>query len=1325
MTLISIRERGVYHTGPVIEIDGQQHPIPNAIRAPFGEQEEAQLEWYFEQHLRFPFTNQVKAATAAASIATYGQALFKQVLGDNADAYADYRAATRAGLATLTFEIAGSPTFQSLHWEALWDPKLPQPFALQSTFIRRNLQPQVMRARVRESPTINVLVVTARPGLGRDVGYRTISRPLVAALRQAGTPVQVDMLRPGSYAALAAHLAAVQDSQGAGYYHVIHFDVHGALLPFADFDALEQKLTTSRYTFQPQRYGRARLAPYAGVKAFLFLESGAPEVADPVEATELANLLLTHQIPIAILNACQSAKYKLSDPSPDNPVTLNSELVTAETSLGSQLMSAGMQMVLAMGYSVTVSAAEIMMGRLYQQLFQSGDLAAAIRSARLELHNRKERRAYFNQTIALEDWLLPVVYQNQPQRLTTRPFTAAEQAAYDERRITRYPEPHITYGFVGRDLDILHIEQRLLRAADGRDQNLLLVRGMGGAGKSTLLRYLGYWWQTTGFIQQVFYFGYDKQAYTLHQILDALGRRLWGEQTYIQELHPKSLAIQQDRIATRLRATRHLLILDNLESITGSNLAILHTLAPADQRALHGFLRDLAGGKTLVLLGSRGPEAWLAPGAFDANVYELPGLDAEAATTLADRILARHNATGYRDDPAMQQDLQRLITLLDGHPLALEVVLGNLAKQTPAEVLAALQSGDVGVDSAVSTEDKTKSILACINYSHSNLSPDAQQLLLCLAPFTGVINREWLPQYTEQLKAQPALAHLPFHCWNEVLAEAINWGLLTPDGELSNYLRVQPIFPYFLRTRLQTEKALHEQVNIAYRRHYIEIGQALARWIQSGDAQEKQVGQKLTTIEHENLMTAMQLLLANFEDFFNPFNALFMLLYSQQAAQQAIVLSDVVLTSAENYPMDKVANDISEHFFIVYGNKAALQLMLKQYDAARSTYEDTLKLIDRLTALSKEKRGKHQATAHYQLGMVAGEQRQWAQAEAYYQQALAIYIEFNDRHRQADTYHGLGQVERELRQWAQAEQHHQHALAIFIEFDDRYNQAKTLHTLGSVALGQRNYEQAQEYYQQALTLYIEFSDKFWQAGAYHQLGVVAGKQRQWAQAEQHFQQALATYIEFNDRYLQANAYLGLGQVAYAQQQWAQAEAYYQQALALYIEFNDRYRQADAYHNLGVVAQEQRQWAQAEAYYQQALALYIEFDERYDQANTYNQLGNAAYVQLHYEQAKAYYQQALSIYVELTDRFGQAAAYRNLGLIGEQKQQWTQAGEYFLHALQVYVHYSDQHNLHILLTDFARLHRASGVTALITAVAEVLGVATDDAAVLLAANLTER
>jgi len=39
---------------------------------------------------------------------------------------------------------------------------------------------------------------------------------------------------------------------------------------------------------------------------------------------------------------------------------------------------------------------------------------------------------------------------------------------------------------------------------------------------------------------------------------------------------------------------------------------------------------------------------------------------------------------------------------------------------------------------------------------------------------------------------------------------------------------------------------------------------------------------------------------------------------------------------------------------------------------------------------------------------VAQEQRQWAQAEEYYRQALAIYVEFNDRYEQAGTYHQLG-----------------------------------------------------------------------------------------------------------------------------------------------------------------------------------------------------------------------------------------------------------------------------------------------------------------------------
>ena len=40
-------------------------------------------------------------------------------------------------------------------------------------------------------------------------------------------------------------------------------------------------------------------------------------------------------------------------------------------------------------------------------------------------------------------------------------------------------------------------------------------------------------------------------------------------------------------------------------------------------------------------------------------------------------------------------------------------------------------------------------------------------------------------------------------------------------------------------------------------------------------------------------------------------------------------------------------------------------------------------------------------------------------------------IEFNDRYSQASTYHQLGRVAQEQRQWEQAEQYYQQALAIY------------------------------------------------------------------------------------------------------------------------------------------------------------------------------------------------------------------------------------------------------------------------------------------------------
>jgi CHAT domain len=309
------------------------------------------------------------------------------------------------------------------------------------------------------------------------------------------------------------------------------------------------------------------------------------------------------------LNACQSGQ----------------QVGDTETSLASRFVQAGMQTVLAMGDSVTVSAAALMMPTLYRSLLQHRNLLAAFGEARTAWHYEKTRRAYFHQEIRLEDWLLPIVSQPQgdvPTTLPLREMSVAEQAAWLAGGVERYQAPEPPYGFVGRDVDILPIDTRVLSASEGKRRNLLLVQGMGGAGKTTLVHHLGRWWQTTGLVDEVISFGDDEQAHTRDQIVDPIARQLYNQAVppgmavspacaQFQALQP---AVRQTMLATRLHAERHRLILDHLESVTGTSLAVPYTLAADAQGLVRGLLADLLAGQTRVLLDSRGREAWRTEG---------------------------------------------------------------------------------------------------------------------------------------------------------------------------------------------------------------------------------------------------------------------------------------------------------------------------------------------------------------------------------------------------------------------------------------------------------------------------------------------------------------------------------------------------------------------------------------------------------------------------------------------------------------------------------------------------------------------------------------
>jgi hypothetical protein len=385
MSTITIREREKTENGFKAFLSfegGTEYAIE--VSNPFTAQEEARLEWYFERWLVFPHLEPVKAQAAKESVRSYGERLFEQVFKSDVDAYSDYKG-IQAQIKQI--EIAGnSPEFQALHWEALQDPQQPRPLAVDCVMVRKRGKNPAGKAVVERSPVIKLLVVTARPGEENDVNHRTISRPLMAAIQKSKLRVQVDLLRPGTFEALTKHL----EEKGEGYYHIVHLDMHGAVMSYAEVEELLKKEEKSNPVnpLSFREFGN-ELKEFAGYKALLSFESGISGRTDLREASELAGLLTGKNIPVCILNACQSAKQVQGD--------------ERETSLGAALMAAGMQAVLAMSYSITVSAAEILMATLYQQLFAQKSLDEAMRRGRKELYHRQERKAYFNQKIRLED----------------------------------------------------------------------------------------------------------------------------------------------------------------------------------------------------------------------------------------------------------------------------------------------------------------------------------------------------------------------------------------------------------------------------------------------------------------------------------------------------------------------------------------------------------------------------------------------------------------------------------------------------------------------------------------------------------------------------------------------------------------------------------------------------------------------------------------------------------------------------------------------------------------------------------------------------------
>jgi hypothetical protein len=185
--------------------------------------------------------------------------------------------------------VSSSAEFQSLPWELLRDAQDPQPLALTGIGISRGLALGARTAQVAGYGPLRILMVIARPGGSRDVGYQVIARPLLDRLAPISDRVRLEVVRPPTFEAFRQRLASAR-SRGEPY-HVVHFDGHGT------FPAL------------PRARGRVR-SRFVAPQGYFFFEDDLGAAAK-VATSALAQVVSQEQVPwwssTPVVPACRAA----------------------------------------------------------------------------------------------------------------------------------------------------------------------------------------------------------------------------------------------------------------------------------------------------------------------------------------------------------------------------------------------------------------------------------------------------------------------------------------------------------------------------------------------------------------------------------------------------------------------------------------------------------------------------------------------------------------------------------------------------------------------------------------------------------------------------------------------------------------------------------------------------------------------------------------------------------------------------------------------------------------------------------------------------------
>ncbi|MDJ1135453.1 tetratricopeptide repeat protein [Streptomyces iconiensis] len=1182
--------------------------FPSAVGAltplewPLKDAELEELRWYLEKYLQAPFgVYGERGPRTAARLPEWGAQIFDAAFSTGSAREAWVRARARAeapGGGPVEIVVRSiSADLLGLPWELMAEPGRPAPLVLDGAAITRSLPAADLRQVFGVAGSrLRVLMVISRPQGTADVSYRMIARPLLQRLEAVRGQVELVVLRPPTLEHLEQVLRAAQEAGEP--FQIVHFDGHGVF---------------GRLSDRSGSIGWGQTASHRdGQQGMLAFEDPAGGT-DWVAADRVARVLAVAQVPVVVLNACQSA-------------TVGSRI---EAAVATRLLQGGTAAVVAMAYSVyTVAAAEFMTA-FYERLFAGDRLAEAVTAGRYRLA-RADRRPSPKGQLPLADWMIPVLYargdvqfpglhtargDREPvgdllDRMRRRADGAARPrdvaAASDDGLPARVGE------FVGRDAPLY-----LLDVA-ARRQRVVVLHGPGGTGKTELAKTFGRWYRDTGAVDDpswVIWHSFEPgvASFGVDGMIDAIGQRVWGDRFARLDRDERRSATEE-----LLASKRLLLIWDNFESV--HTMPDPHQATPPldeEERTEHRqFLRRIAGGgRSMVVITSRTTEDWLG-GPDVVGRVTVGGLEPEEANEYADQLLAPYpNARRRRESVAFGE----LVQWLDGHPLSMRLTLPHLQTTSAQKLLAGLRGTAPLPTGGAGDGGRTGSLAACVAYSFTHLHPDDQKALSVLGLIDDVTSNWVLAAFSAVPGVPEQYRNRTADQWAAVLDRAAGVGLLTSLG--AGMYRIHPALPAYLARLLPDSTAgrpdpgeeptatLHALLEA-----HATFSLVLAKQIDDGQDTEG----ALAIIDHKRRTLGSLLGYALEHRLWYSASGIIALLImywdARGLAGEARVWLDRALTVVE--PPEGTAFDASNP-------PAALWLFLTNAEAVR---------------LARTGRLEQSERAHRTVLRILEQQPTSPAVQA---DLPAVYL-------------NLGNVARMRGDQGQAEDWYHKSLALQKALDNRPGLAATYHQLARVNQDRGELDRAEDWYRKSLDLSKKLGNRAGSAQCYYGLGIVARLRGDLDQAEGWYRKSLALQKPLDNRPGLANTYQGLAIVARLRGEPDRAEEWYRQSLLIYEELDDRHGRAATYHQLGILDQDRGELGRAERWYHKSLEFQKSLDNRRGLADTYHQLGILDQDRGELGRAEDWYNKTLAAREPLDDHPGLALTYAQLGLLAEEQ-----------------------------------------------------------------------